>query len=129
MKRSSHGSGPSQRQLRVGEAIRREVTDMLLRGDIFDPDLTGASVTVTEGQPSPDLRHVTLYVSVLGGKGEEKVLEALRRHAKFIKREALSGMPMKFTPDIRFELDGTFDRMDEAKRMFDDPKVRQDLDS
>lgn len=101
---------------------------MLLRGEIFDPDLSGASVTVTEGRPSPDLKHVTLYISVLGGQGEERVLAALKRNAKFIKRESLSGMAMKYTPDIRFELDPTYDRMEEAKRMFSDPKVAQDLD-
>lgn len=128
MKKSSRPSGPSQRQLRVGEAIRREVTDMLLRGEIFDPDLTGASVTVTEGRASSDLRQVTLYVSALGGNGEERVLAALRRHSKYIKRETLNGMSMRFTPDIRFELDPTFDQMDASKRMFSDPKVRQDLD-
>lgn len=129
MKRTSSRSGPSQRQLRVGETIRRAVTDMLMRGDLFDPDLANASITVSEAQPSPDLRHVTLYVSVLGGRDEEKVLEALRRNAKLIKREALNGMPMKFTPDIHFQIDRTFDRMDAANRMFSDPKVRRDVES
>ncbi|MGB1791247.1 MAG: ribosome-binding factor A, partial [Paracoccaceae bacterium] len=42
------GPGPSQRQLRVGELIRRTLSDILIRGDIHDPDLNRMSVTVGE---------------------------------------------------------------------------------
>jgi len=126
MKKSS-SRGPSQRQLRVGEVVRRAVTDMLMRGDLFDPDLTGSSVIVTEAQPSPDLRNVTLYVSVLGGKNEGRVLEGLRRNAKQIRREALADLGLRSTPALNFEIDRTYDRMDTTIEMFADPKVQQDL--
>ncbi|MEM9127180.1 MAG: hypothetical protein AAGB28_15435, partial [Pseudomonadota bacterium] len=33
------GPGPSQRQLRVGELIRRTLSEVLARGDVHDPDL------------------------------------------------------------------------------------------
>ncbi|MGB8622031.1 MAG: ribosome-binding factor A, partial [Paracoccaceae bacterium] len=42
------GSGPSQRQLRVGELIRRTLSDVLMRGDVHDPELTRLSITVGE---------------------------------------------------------------------------------
>jgi len=127
MKKSAPPRGPSNRQLRVGEVIRRAVTDMLMRGDLFDPDLEGNSVIVTEAQPSPDLRNVTLYISVLGGKNEERVLEGLRRNDKQIRREALAGLGLRSTPRLSFEIDRTFDRLDTTTRMFADPKVRQDI--
>lgn len=127
MKKSSSSRGPSNRQLRVGEVIRRAVTDMLMRGDLFDPDLEGNSVIVTEAQPSPDLRNVTLYISVLGGKNEERVLEGLRRNDKQIRREALAGLGLRSTPRLTFEIDRTFDRLDTTTRMFADPKVKQDI--
>lgn len=128
MKKSSPNRSPSNRQLRVGEVIRRAVTDMLMRGDLFDPDLEGNSVVVTEAVPTTDLRSVTLYVSVLGGKNEEKVLEGLRRNDKQIRRQALSNLGLRSTPLLVFEIDRTFDRIDTTTRMFSDPKVRQDLD-
>ena len=120
--------GPSQRQLRVGEVVRRAVTDMLMRGDLFDPDLEGRSIVVTEARPSPDLRNVTLYVSVLGGKDEERVLAGLRRHAGRIRREAVAGLGLRSTPALSFEIDRTFDRMDDTNRLFADPKVRRDVE-
>lgn len=127
MSNKNSNRGPSQRQLRVGELLRRSVTDLLLRGDLFDPDLVGASVTVTEARPTPDMRQAVLYVSVLGSNKEDKVVAALQRNAKQIKREALAGMTLRFTPDLKFELDTVYDRLDETHRMFSDPKVKQDL--
>ncbi len=128
MKKSAPSRGPSNRQLRVGEVIRRAVTDMLMRGDLFDPDLEGKSITVTEAQPSPDLRNVTLYISVLGGKDEERVLAGLRRNDRQIRREALAGLGLRSTPRLAFEIDRTYDRLDTTTRMFADPRVRQDID-
>ncbi len=128
MKNASSTRGPSQRQLRVGEVVRRAVTDMLMRGDLFDPDLAGQSIVVTEARPSPDLRNVTLYVSVLGGRNEGRALEALRRNGKRIRREALADLGLRSVPNLSFEIDRTYDRMDDTSRMFADPKVRQDLE-
>ncbi len=128
MKKSAPSRGPSNRQLRVGEVIRRAVTDMLMRGNLFDPDLEGKSITVTEAQPSPDLRNVTLYISVLGGKDEERVLAGLRRNDRQIRREALAGLGLRSTPRLAFEIDRTYDRLDTTTRMFADPRVRQDID-
>jgi len=71
------GPGPSQRQLRVGELIRRTLADVLARGDIHDPDLNRLSVTVGEVRTSPDLKVATAYVLPLGGHGKSDVLELL----------------------------------------------------
>ena len=64
------GPGPSQRQLRVGELIRRTLSDVLARGDIHDPDLNRISITVGEVTTSPDLKIATAYVCPLGGKAD-----------------------------------------------------------
>ncbi|TMV55766.1 ribosome-binding factor A, partial [Thioclava sp. BHET1] len=55
-KRFPSASGPSQRQLRVGELIRRTLSDVLARGDVHDPDLNRLSITVGEVRCSPDLK-------------------------------------------------------------------------
>ena len=69
--RFNTGPGPSQRQLRVGELIRRTLSDVLLRGDVHDPDLNRHSITVGEVRTSPDLKVATAYVLPLGGHGAE----------------------------------------------------------
>lgn len=127
--RSTSGSGPSQRQLRVGELIRRRLSEVLARGDIHDPDLNTLSITVSEVRASPDLKIATVYFLPLGGEGAEVAMEALKRNRHEIRRTVAKGLELKFAPDLRFVLDETFDRMDETRRLFSQDTVRRDVDS
>ncbi len=122
------GSGPSQRQLRVGELIRRTLSEVLARGDVHDPDLNRMSITVGEVRTSPDLRIATAYVLPLGGKGRDQVLKLLAANKYELRRAISKKLALKFAPDLRFQLDETFDRMDETRRMLSQDAVRRDLD-
>ncbi len=127
-KRFHEGPGPSQRQLRVAELIRRRLSDVLHHGDIHDPDLNRLSITVGEVTCSPDLKVATAYVLPLGGGQREEALEALKRNRSEIRRVVGKGLQLKFSPDIRFQIDETFDRLDNTRAMFADENVRRDLD-
>lgn len=120
------GQGPSQRQLRVGELIRRTLSDVLARGDVHDPDLNRLSITVGEVRTSPDLRVATAYVLPLGGKGAEDALDLLARNKSELRRAVSKKLTLKFAPDLRFRLDDTFDRMDETRRIFSEIETRHD---
>lgn len=126
--RTHEGSGPSQRQLRVGELIRRRLSEVLSRGDVHDPELNGMSITVGEVRTSPDLKVATAYVLPLGGENSEGALAALRRNRSEIRRQVTKGLALKYAPEIRFALDETYDRMDETRRMLSQDDVRRDLD-
>jgi ribosome-binding factor A len=127
-RRSEKHTGPSQRQLRVGELIRHALADMLARGDIYDPALTTHVVTIPEVRLSPDLRLATVYVMPLGGKDVKPVLAALERHKKYIRGEIAHAVNLKFAPDIRFMADETFDEAARIDRLLASDKVRQDLE-
>ena len=119
---------PSQRQLRVGETIRRALSDALTRGEHHEPDLEGVPITVGEVRCSPDLKVATAYVMPLGGKDTDKVLAALGR-AKFeLRRQVTRSLTLKFSPELRFRLDETFDQIDDTRRMLGADRVRRDLD-
>lgn len=126
--RSPEGRGPSQRQLRVGELIRRRLSEVLARGEVHDPDLNALSITVGEVRSSPDLRVATAYVMPLGGGDREAALEALGRNRHEIRRMVTRGLQLKFSPELRFAIDETYDRMDETRRLFSLDGVRRDLD-
>ena len=123
------GPGPSQRQLRVSELIRRRLSDVLSHGDIHDPDLNRMSITVGEVRCTPDLKVATAYVLPLGGQHRDEALEALRRNKSEIRRVVARGLQLKFSPEIRFAIDETYDRLDDTRRLFSDENVRRDLDS
>ena len=122
-----HGHGPTQRQLRAGELMRHALVEILREEEISDPALTGVSVTVTEVRMSPDLRHATVFVEPLGGGHAAEVVDALNRHAKFLRGRLGRSIDMKFTPDLKFLHDESFDEAQRMSRLFDDPRVQQDL--
>ncbi|MEM6636958.1 MAG: 30S ribosome-binding factor RbfA [Pseudomonadota bacterium] len=121
------GPGPSQRQLRVGELIRRTLSEVLARGDVHDPELGRMSITVGEVRTSPDLRVATAFVLPLGGQGTELALEALNRNRAELRRIVSKALTLKFSPELRFRADDTFDRMDDTRRMLSDARVQRDL--
>jgi len=125
--RFSSGSGPSQRQLRVGELIRRTLSEVLSRGEVHDPELNRMSITVGEVRVSGDLRVATAYVLPLGGQGAKEALVALNRNKGELRHHVVKGMTLKFAPELRFVIDETFDRMDQTRRMFADERVQRDV--
>lgn len=126
--RFNEGPGPSQRQLRVGELIRRRLSEVLARGDVHDPELNAFSITVGEVRASPDLKVATAYVLPLGGRNRDEALAALRRNRVEIRRVVAKGLGLKFAPELRFAIDETFDKMDETRRIFSEESVRRDVD-
>lgn len=126
--RHSEGSGPSQRQLRVGELIRRVLSTVLTRGEVHDPELNAMSITVGEVRTSPDLKIATVYVMPLGGGRREDAIQALSRNRGELRRAIMRDMSLKYAPDLRFLIDETFDRMDETRALFDRDDVRRDLE-
>ncbi|WP_085827005.1 30S ribosome-binding factor RbfA [Roseovarius gaetbuli] len=128
-KNKSHdGSGPSQRQLRVGELIRRTLSEVLARGDVHDSDLNRISVTVGEVRMSSDLKIATAYVMPLGGEGQKDLIAILARNKGELRRLIGKRLELKYAPDLRFRLDETFDQMDETRRLFAQEKVRRDVE-
>lgn len=112
----------------MGELIRRTLSDVLLRGDVHDPDLNRFSITVGEVRTSPDLKVATVFVMPLGGQNAELALKALRENSRELRHLVAREMTLKYAPDLRFVLDETFDRMDDTRRLFSDDRVRRDVE-
>jgi ribosome-binding factor A len=120
--------GPGQRQLRVGEMIRRRLSEILSRGEIHDPAFDAMSITIGEVSVSSDLKIATVYVMPLLGSGNvEQAVEALARHRGILRKKVSEEVILRHAPDLRFRRDETFDRLDETRRMFSDPTVLRDV--
>ncbi|MAK83292.1 30S ribosome-binding factor RbfA [Phenylobacterium sp.] len=121
--------GPSQRQLRAGELVRHALVEIMREEDLDDPALSGAPVTITEVRVSPDLRHAVCFIQPLGGENAPEVVAAMNRASKFFRGRLGRMIDLRATPELKFLHDETFDAADKMGRLFDDPKVRQDLDA
>jgi ribosome-binding factor A len=93
----------------------------------MDPALVGVSVTVTEVRMSPDLRHALCFIEPLGGAHAADVVAGMNRSSRFLRGRLGHAIDLKFTPDLKFVHDETFNEAARMNRLFDDPKVRQDL--
>ncbi len=128
MAKPAKPSGPSQRQLRVGELIRHALADMLARGDIHDDVLAKHVVTVPEVRLSPDLKLATAYIMPLGGQDVKPVLKALDGHKRYIRGEIAHRVNLKYAPDIRFRADESFAEAERIDALLDSEQVRRDTD-
>ena len=127
-KRIPTSQGPSQRQLRVGELIRRTLSDVLNRGEIHDPELNAMPITVGEVSCSPDLKVANVYVAPLFGTAKvEDAIKLLAKHKGELRHRISQEMTLKYAPDLRFRPDETYDRLDETRRLFSDPQVQRDI--
>ena len=119
--------GPSQRQLRAGELIRHALVEVLRTEDINDEALSGVSVTLTEVRMGKDLRHARCFVEPLGGDDAPTVVKSLNRHSKFLRGLLGRSIDMKFTPELTFVHDESFNEATRMEALFADPKVARDL--
>ena len=109
----------SRRTQRLNRAIQQEIS-RLLEKDINDPRLSGL-ISITGVITSEDLRHVRVYVSILGD--EETRTQALKGFAAasgFIKKEVSTNLRMRHAPDFAFEYDDSIERGTEVLQIMED---------
>ncbi len=69
-----------------------------------------------------------MFVEPLGGQGSTEVVDALNRHAKFLRGQLGRRVDLKFTPDLVFRHDETFEAAARMDALFKNPKIQADLD-
>src|SRR5215203_6037112 len=98
----------SQRTDRVDELLRQEI-GVLLAKELADPRI--GFVTITDVETAPDLRHAKVWVSVIGGKADQKeTLRALQHSMGFIRHELGRTLRIKRIPALHVHLDDTAER-------------------
>ena len=101
---------------------------ILTRGELRDPALAKANLTVTEVRISPDLKNATAFVVPLGGVGMESAVAALNRATGFLRGQLGRKMTLRHVPQLSFEPDRTFDQASRVQEILSRPSVRRDLD-
>jgi ribosome-binding factor A len=129
MAKKAAPAGPSQRQLRVGELVRHALAEILQRGDVPDPVLGRAVITIPEVKMSPDMKLATAYVMPLGGKDADKIVKALAKNKAYLRGALGKRVELRSVPDLRFMVDTSFDLGAKMDALLDRPEVRRDVES
>jgi ribosome-binding factor A len=130
MKRKSRGhegSAPSQRQLRAAEVVRHALVDIVAREELRDPELKGVSITIGEVRASPDLKHMTAFVSSLGPDDPQRVANGLTRISAFLRGRLARNIELRFTPELHFQPDVSYDEARHIDELLASPEVARDL--
>ena len=99
----------SQRQLRVGELLRKELSEALVRNDFHHSDLSNFSITVSQVIVTPDMKWARAFVSPLGGENFEGVMDYLNKNVFSIQKIIASKIRLKRMPKLVFIEDKSFD--------------------
>ncbi len=97
------------RNLRVAQSIKRELSDMILRG-LKDERISGI-VSVTDVECSSDCRRAKIFISVFGEEEQQQsTMDALNDHAGEIRGELCRRLQLRFAPEVSFKLDNSLER-------------------
>ena len=124
---ASQQSGPSQRQLRVGELVRHALADVFARSEA-GPELDGVLVSIAEVRMSPDLKHATALVAPLAVKEPDKLVKTLNKSARYLRGKISPALrQMRQMPDLKFILDTRFEDDTRIDQLLKSPEVARDL--
>jgi ribosome-binding factor A len=117
-------SSGHDRPARVASEFAHELGVVLARGGLKDPRVTGL-VTVTGAKMGPDLKDITVYLSILGEEPVKKAtLEGLRAAASWLQREVARNLKLRHTPHLRIVFDESVERGDRIDRLLREARAR-----
>lgn len=118
---------PSQRQLRVGQEIKKILAGMIERGEVRNLIDIKALITITEVRVAPDLKYASVYLMTTNGEELKEVQDRLQLAANYLRKQVSANMDLRYTPELVFKIDETFERVDHIEKLLRDPKVKKDL--
>ena len=120
---------PSQRQLRVGQEIKKFLARMIEKGEIRNLEGLNALVTLTEVWVSPDLKYASVYLMTGNGEQLQEVLDGLQLAANYLRKQVGTQLQLRYSPELVFKADMSFERVDQIEKLLRDPKVQRDLNA
>ena len=112
------GKSNGRRPQQVGEAIQRELGELLLR-ELKDPRL--GFVTIMGVEVSPDLKHARVFISVLGSAEEQQAsMAALVSARGWLRHELGQRLDLRYIPELQFRSDKTEETADRINRLLNE---------
>ncbi len=118
---------PSQRQLRVGEEIRRVLAEALERDELNDPTVEGFRVIISEVRISPDFSIAKVFVAPLGGGDVNAIISSLSLNKGQLRKILGRKIRLRVTPDLTFLPDNSFSEAHHINQLLHLPEVQRDL--
>ena len=112
----------SQRQLRVGELVKQNLGELLIRNEAKIPNLNSKFITVTEVRMTPDLKTARVYVIPLGGADTKEIVKILTEYSHLVRKALSKRLDIKFLPKLTFVEDNSFEYAEKIERIINKNK-------
>ena len=107
----------SQRQLRVGELVKQNLGELLIRNEAKIPLINTKLITVTEVRMTPDLKTARVYVIPLGGGDTKEIVKILTEFSHLVRRALSKRLDIKFLPKLIFVEDNSFEYAEKIEKI------------
>ena len=107
----------SQRQLRVGELVKQNLGELLIRNEAKIPSVNSKLITVTEVRMTPDLKTARVYIIPLGGSDTKETVKILTEYSHLVRRALSKRLDIKFLPKLTFVEDNSFEYAEKIERI------------
>ena len=107
----------SQRQLRVGEMVKQNLGELLIRNEAKIPSINSKLITVTEVRMTPDLKTARVYVIPLGGTDTKETVRILTEYSHLVRKALSKRLDIKFLPKLTFVEDNSFEYAEKIERI------------
>jgi len=107
----------SQRQLRVGELVKQNLGELLIRNEAKIPSVNSKLITVTEVRMTPDLKTARVYVIPLGGGDTKETVKILTEYSHIVRKALSKRLDIKFLPKLTFVEDNSFEYAEKIERI------------
>ena len=107
----------SQRQLKVGETLKKIIANLFIKDQIVLPSISTRNITISEVRVSPDLRHARVYFMPLSGNEPEVALKILNQFSYEVKKRVKTAWTAKFLPNLKFVVDQSFDYAEKIEKI------------
>jgi ribosome-binding factor A len=107
----------SQRQLRVGELVKQNLGELLIRNEAKIPSINTKPITVTEVRMTPDLKTARVYVIPLGGGDTKETVRILTEYSHLVRKALSKRLDIKFLPKLTFVGDNSFEYAEKIEKI------------
>ena len=107
----------SQRQLRVGELVKQNLGELLIKNEAKIPSINSKLITVTEVRMTPDLKTARVYVIPLGGVDSKETVRILTENSHLVRKALSKRLDIKFLPKLTFIEDNSFEYAEKIEKI------------
>ena len=107
----------SQRQLRVGELVKQNLGELLIKNEAKIPSINSKLITVTEVRMTPDLKTARVYVIPLGGVDTKETVRILTENSHLVRKALSKRLDIKFLPKLIFVEDNSFEYAEKIEKI------------